>query len=137
MIIIISTHQHLHTIYVNVQCYRRLIAAFELFNTLKWQRCKQPTRCNNFRSFIFLLIYFDMLCMFRATNSPIFRSTFDCIYSFGTMHRYCCRPVTRFHLKLVAGRQQYRCIVPKLYIQSKVPLKIGEFVARSTKSRSK
>jgi len=33
--------------------------------------------------------------MFRATNSPIFRITFDCIYSFGTMHWYCCQPVTR------------------------------------------
>ena len=27
--------------------------------------------------------------MFRATNSPIIRSTFDRIYSFGTMHWYC------------------------------------------------
>jgi len=33
--------------------------------------------------------------------------------AFGTMHRYCCGPVT--------GPQQYRCIVQyqKLYIQSK------------------
>ena len=40
------------------------------------------------------------------------------MYSVGTMHRYCCRPVKRlrwnsmkFHLNLVTGRQQYRCIV--------------------------
>ena len=58
------------------------------------QRCKQPSRCNNFRLLIFLLTYLNLLYMFRATISPIFRSTFDCIYSFGTMHRYCCRPVT-------------------------------------------
>ena len=44
-------------------------------------RCKQPTRCNNFRLLNFLLIYLKLLHMFRATNSPIFRSTFlDCIY---------------------------------------------------------
>jgi len=29
-----------------------------------------------------LLIYLNLLYMFRTTNSPIFRSTFDCIYSF-------------------------------------------------------
>jgi hypothetical protein len=34
--------------------------------------------CNKFR----LLIFLNQLHMFRATNSPIFRSTFDCIYSF-------------------------------------------------------
>jgi len=33
-------------------------------------------------------------------------------------------------LSLVTGRQQYRCIVPKLYIQSKVLLKMGEFVTQ-------
>ena len=31
--------------------------------------------------------------MFRTTKSPIFRSTFDFIYSFCTMHRYGCGPV--------------------------------------------
>jgi len=30
---------------------------------------------------IFLLIYLNLLYMFRAKNSPIFRSTFDCTYS--------------------------------------------------------
>ena len=59
------------------------------------QRCKQPTSYNNFRLLIFLLVYLNLLYVFRATNSPIFSSTFDCIYSFGIMHRYCCRPVTR------------------------------------------
>ena len=36
------------------------------------QRCEQPTRCNKFR----LLIFLKQLNMFRATNSPILRSTF-------------------------------------------------------------
>ena len=36
------------------------------------QRCKHPTRCNKFR----LLIFINQLYMFRATNSPILRSTF-------------------------------------------------------------
>jgi len=57
------------------------------------RRRKQPTRRNNFRLLIFLLIYLNLRYMFRATNSPIFRSTFDCIYRFGTMHRRCCWPV--------------------------------------------
>jgi len=72
------------------------------------QRYKHPTRCNNFRLLIFLLVYLNLLYMFRATNSPIFRSTFDFIYSFGTMHRYCCRPVTRlrWNFSLIIGRQQ-------------------------------
>ena len=72
------------------------------------QRCKQPTRCNSFRLLILLLIYLNLLYMFRATNSPIFRSAFDCIYNFwySTM-------------------------------QSKVLLKMGEFVARNMYSRFK
>jgi len=37
----------------------------------------------------------------------------------------------QFHLNLVTGRQQYRCIVSKLYIQPKVLLKTGEFVAQN------
>jgi len=49
------------------------------------QRFKQPTRSNSFHLLIFLLVYLNLLYMFRATNSPIFRSTFDCMYSFGTM----------------------------------------------------
>jgi len=40
------------------------------------QRCTQPTRCNDFRLLIFLFIYLNLLHMFRATNSPIFSSTF-------------------------------------------------------------
>ena len=76
------------------------------------QRCKQPTRCNKFRLLIFLLIYLNLLHMFRLTNSPIFRSTFDCIYSFGTMHRYCCRPVTTLSpvgSNIVALYQSQKC----------------------------
>jgi len=43
----------------------------------------------------------------------------------------------QFHLNLVTGRQQYRCIVPTLYIQSRVLLKMGEFVARNMEGRFK
>ena len=39
------------------------------------QRRKQPTRCNKFRLLIFLNLL-NQLYMFRATNSPILRSTF-------------------------------------------------------------
>jgi len=56
---------------------------------LSEHRCKQPTKCNNFH----LLIYLNLLYMSLATNSPICRSTFDCLYSFGAMHRYCCQLV--------------------------------------------
>ena len=41
------------------------------------------------------------------------------------------------HLNLVTGRQQYWCVVPKLHIQSKVFLKMGEFVAWNMHSRFK
>ena len=52
----------------------------------------------NFRLLIFLIHPY----MFRGTNSPILRNTFDYIYTaFGRMHRHCCR------------RQQCRCILPK------------------------
>ena len=40
--------------------------------TFTHQRCTQPRKCNNFC----LLIYLNLLYMFRATNSPILRSTF-------------------------------------------------------------
>ena len=69
------------------------------------QRCDKPTRCHNF-SFINFL---NQPNMFRETNSPILRSICDCIYGFGTMNRHCCRPVPRG-----TGRQQRRCIVPKV-----------------------
>ena len=62
------------------------------------QRCKQPTRCNKFR----LLIFLNQLYMFRATNSPILRSTFWLNIQLLVQ----CTDI-------VAGRQKYRCIVPK------------------------
>jgi len=54
------------------------------------RRCKQPARCNEFR----LLIYLNQLHMFRATNSSIFWSTFDCIYSCRYNAPILLRPVT-------------------------------------------
>jgi len=63
---------------------------------------------------IFLLVYFNLLYMFLATNSPIFRSTFDCIYSFGTVQ---CTSIAADRWQgwgsISTGRQQYRRIVPK------------------------
>ena len=57
------------------------------------------TRCNRFR----LLIFLNQLYMFRATNSPIFRSTFWLYIQLLVQ----CTDIA------VTGRQQYRCIVPK------------------------
>ena len=52
---------------------------------------------------IFLLIFLNQPNMFRATNSPILRSTFLTVYTaFGTMHRHCCRLVPQCG----TGRQQ-------------------------------
>ena len=68
-------------------------------NINAWEfRCKQPTRCNKFR----LLIFLNQLYMFRATNSPILRST--------TVHRYCCRPSVGSNIG---------ALYQKLYMQSK------------------
>ena len=56
--------------------------------------------------------------MFRATNSPILRSTFDCIYDFWyNVPTLLPTGVTvemerQFHLNRGAGQQQCRCIVP-------------------------
>ena len=59
--------------------------------------------------------------MFRATNSPILRSTFFTVYTAFVQ----CTDTT-------AGRQQCRCIVPKaVYTVKKVLLSMGEFVARN------
>ena len=44
--------------------------------TQQAQRRKQPTKCNKFRLLIISLIFLIQFCMFRATNSPILRSTF-------------------------------------------------------------
>ena len=58
------------------------------------QRCKQPTRWDKFR----LLIFLNQLYMFRATNSPILRSTFWMYI--------------QLLVKCIAIAA-YRCIVPK------------------------
>ena len=64
-------------------------------------------------SFINLL---NQSYMFRATNSPILRSIFDCIYSF-----WYNAPVGS-----IVG-----AVYQKLYIQSNVLLRMGESVARN------
>ena len=64
--------------------------------------CKQPTRCNKFHLLIFLLVFLNQLYMFRATNSPTFRSTFWLYIQFLVQRT-----------DIAAGRQQYRRVVPK------------------------
>jgi hypothetical protein len=54
--------------------------------------------------------------MFRATNSPILRSTLDCIYSFWynppTLVPTGAMAEMEFHFNCVTCRQQCLCIVP-------------------------
>jgi len=82
-----------------------------------------------------LLIFLIQPYIFRPTNSPILMNTFLTVYTdFGTIRRHCCRPEmeSKFHLNRGTGRQQCRCIVPKLYTQSKkVFMRMGEFVGRN------
>ena len=54
------------------------------------RRCKQPKRCNRFR----LLIYLNLFYMFRATTRLSSGKLLTLYTAFGTMHRYCWRPVT-------------------------------------------
>ena len=77
------------------------------------QRCEQPTKCNNFRLLIFLLIYFNLLYILHL------------------------KVEMDFYLYLFTGLQQYRCILPGFNIKVKVLLKMGEFVARNMWSRFK
>jgi len=65
-------------------------------------QCKQPTRCNK----LCLLIFLNLLYMFRTTNSSILRSTFSLLVQ--------CTDIA-------ADRQQYQCIVTKaVFIHSLV-----------------
>ena len=56
-----------------------------------------------------LLIFLNQPYMFRATNSPILRSTFDCIHSF--WYNAADSAADRCHRN--TDRQQCRCTVPK------------------------
>ena len=68
-----------------------------------------------------LLIFLNEPYMFRATNSPILRNTFfNCMYSF-----WYNAPTL---LPTGATVEMELCIQ---YIQSKVLLRMGEFVARN------
>jgi len=75
--------------------------------------------------------------MFRVKKTrPSSGALFDCIYSFW----YNAPILLLAGDKVVTGRQQCRCIVPKavyrLYGQKVLP-KMGEFVARNMYSRFK
>jgi hypothetical protein len=61
---------------------------------------------------------FNQPYMFRATNSPILRSTFNCIYSFWYNAT-----------KLLPTGSSVGALYQKLYIQSKVFVRMGEFVS--------
>ena len=103
-------------------------------------RCKQPIRCNNFRLLIFLLIYLNLLYIFRATNSPIFRSTFW-LY----VQRWYNAPIllptgekVEMELHEVPSQPCHRsaaisvhCMYQRCTYSEKVLLKMGEFVARN------
>ena len=53
----------------------------------------------NMQQFLRLLIFWIQPYMFRAKIRPSSGTLFDCIYRFGTMHRHCCRPVSRLRRK--------------------------------------
>ena len=107
--------------------------------TLLEQRCKQPTRCNNF-SFINLLN--SALHVSGDKFAHPQEHFFDCtnIYSFW-YNAPTLLPTgatvemeRQFHLNRGTVRQQCRCIVPKaVYIRTvkKVLLRMGEFVSRN------
>ena len=65
------------------------------------------------------ITFIDLFTSFGQQTRPSSGALLTIYTAFGTMHRYCCWPVTRLrcnsklHLNLVTGRQQYRCIVPK------------------------
>ena len=73
--------------------------------------------------------------MFRATNSPIIRSTlFYCIYGFwyNTTTLLPTGATVEMELNHGTGRQQCRCIVPKaVNTLKKVLLRMGEFFTRN------
>jgi hypothetical protein len=76
-------------------------------NSMFEQRCKQPTKCNNFQKFILLKSALHV----SADVFVHFQEKFNCIYSFGTRHRPAADrghswDGTEFHLNRVTGRQQ-------------------------------
>ena len=86
-------------------------------------RFKQPTRCNNFRSLIFLLIYLNLRFERQArlsSGAHLTVYTASVQYTDISAYRWQGWGGTEFHLILVTGRQQYRCIAPKLYIYSQM-----------------
>jgi len=69
------------------------------------RRCKQPARCNKFR----LLIFLNQLYMFRATNSPILRSTFWLYIQLLVQST----DIAADRWQCCHRSQQYQCIVQK------------------------
>ena len=55
---------------------------------IHYKFCKQPTRCNKFRLFVFYWSFQIRSTCFGRQTRPSSGALFDCIYSFGTMHRW-------------------------------------------------
>ena len=75
--------------------------------------------------------------MFRATNSPILRSPFDCVYSFW-YNAPTMLPIgatVEMELRSISTvapvGSSVGALYQKLYTQSKGLLRMGEFVARN------
>ena len=94
------------------------------------QRCKQPTRCNNFRLFIYWSVWIWSTYFGQQTRS--FSVVLLTVYSFGTMHQYCCRQVTRLRWKWSVPSHPCHRSAPISVHFTKVLLKMGEFFARNT-----
>ena len=67
--------------------------------------------------------------MFRATNSPIVRSTFECIYTF--WYNTSTMLPADAAVEMVPVGSIIGALYQKLHIQSEVLLTMGEFVARN------
>ena len=77
---------------------------------------------------LFLLLIFLILpSMFRATNSPILRSAFDCIYSFWYNAPTLLPTGATWHRSAAVS---VHCTQSCIYSQ-KVLMRMGEFVARN------
>ena len=86
-------------------------------NSHQEQRCKQPTRCNNFS---FINLFKSALHVSGDKFSHPQEHLLTVYTSFGTMHRHCCRPASASVL----------CTKSCQYSQ-KVLLRMCEFVARN------
>jgi len=95
-------------------------------------RCKQQQDATIFAYWSFFDLFESAVHVSGDKLAHLQEHFFDCIYSF----LYNAPILLPTGDNFATGRQQYRCIVPKLYIRTvkKVLLKMGEFVVRNMKS---